>query len=104
MAVHHTHPAQGQAARTRTLVPFGLSYSEALEILLACTPFRPAAVPPWLFREILIRGLATDAPRLAFKLGMLGEDQLESLYQFIEAAHALTEHPSDELIPAVEVD
>jgi len=104
MAIHHTHPAQGQAVRSRTLVPFGLTYTESLEILVACTPFRPGCVPPWLFREILVRGLASDSPRLAFKIGMLDDDQMESIYQFIEAAHALTEHPDAEEEPSVEVD
>ena len=102
MAVHHIHPAHGQATQTRTLIPFGLRYPEALEVLIACTPLRPGCVPPWLFREVLIRGLASDSPRLAFKLGMLDNEQIESLYQFVEAAHALSDEPDEEPSVAAE--
>jgi hypothetical protein len=99
MTPSHTNQTGAHSvARVRPLVPFGLTYSDLLEVLLACTPVRPNGCPAWLFREILIRGLADQAPRLAFKIGMLEDEQTESLCHFIEAMHVLTENPDVEVV------
>jgi hypothetical protein len=97
MIANHTHPER--SATACTLVHLGLDYSELLEVLLVCMPVRPGGCAPWLFREFLIRGLADEAPRLAFKLGMLDDDQMISLCHFIEAVHGLTDHPDVVVVP-----
>ena len=101
MTAQHTDHENSSTACT--LVHFGLDYPELVEVLLACTPIRPGRCPPWLFREVLIRGLADQAPRLAFKLGMLDDVQTTSLCHFIEAVHGLTNHPEEVVFPEPQV-
>jgi hypothetical protein len=40
---------------------------------------------------------------LAFKLGMLDDDQMISLCHFIEAVHGLTDHPEEVVFPEPQV-